>query len=200
MSVMPVAEIINEIDAYLSRLRQARELLLDRMTEGPQKRVRRRKRKVLVTQVAPVFSSRRRNVEDKPQSNHPVAHLNKVRKQVDPSAQVPMAVAYDASHSEQPAIPEPELMILQSVPITRLPARRRISPVRSVRDRTATPAIALAGPVDTKIVVVSAEQVRRQREQAAHPVVLRPRRPASGLTGRSAFEALFKDESDPFKT
>jgi hypothetical protein len=46
MTVMPTTEIINEIDAYLSRLRQARELLLDQRTEAAPKRVPRRKRKV----------------------------------------------------------------------------------------------------------------------------------------------------------
>jgi hypothetical protein len=207
---MPIAEIINEIDAYLSRLRQARELLLDRITEAPQKRVHRRKRKIIIRQVAPVFSSRRRTEENKLRSNHPVAHLRKVRKQVDTNAQVPRAVAYDASHSEQPAIAEPERMIQQSVPITRLPARRRSGPIRPVRHRTATPAlgtkpgaikpaIALAGPIDTKIVVVPAEQVQRQREQAAHSAVLPARSPSSGLSGRRAFEALFRDETDPSK-
>ena len=208
---MPIAEIIKEIDAYLSRLRQVRELLLDGRTEAPQKRVLRRNRKVIVRQANPAISSKRRTDKNKSRSNHPVVHLKKVRKQVDTSAQVPRAVAYDASHSEQPAIAEPELMIQQSVPITRLPARRRISPIRSVRHQTATPAlgkkpdaikpaIALASPMNYRIVVVPAEQIQRQREQATHPAVLQPRRPASGLTGRSAFEALFKDESDPFKT
>jgi hypothetical protein len=54
------------------------------------------------------------------------------------------------------------------------------------------PAIALASPAGAKIVVVPAEQVRRERDQAAQPEVRRPRVPASGRTGRLAFEALFK--------
>ena len=56
----------------------------------------------------------------------------------------------------------------------------------------AKPAIALAGPRGAKIVVVPAEQVRREREQAAQPKVQRPRVLGAGLTGRLAFEALFK--------
>jgi hypothetical protein len=43
---MAILEIIDEIDAYLSRLRQARELLLDGRTKTLQKRVHRRKKKV----------------------------------------------------------------------------------------------------------------------------------------------------------
>jgi hypothetical protein len=54
------------------------------------------------------------------------------------------------------------------------------------------PAIALAGPAGARIVVVPAEQVRREREQAAQPKVQRPRVLGTGLTGRLAFEALFK--------
>jgi hypothetical protein len=50
----------------------------------------------------------------------------------------------------------------------------------------------LARLAGDKIVVVPAEQVRREREQAAQPEVRRVRVPASGLTGRLAFEALFK--------
>jgi hypothetical protein len=53
--------------------------------------------------------------------------------------------------------------------------------------------------MSSKVVVVSAEQVQREREQAAHPTIRRPRTPSSGLSGRLAFEALFKDETDPSK-
>jgi len=56
----------------------------------------------------------------------------------------------------------------------------------------AKPAIALAGPAGARIVVVSAEQVRREREKAAQAKVERPRVLGTGLTGRLAFEALFK--------
>ncbi len=207
---MPIAEIITEIDAYLARLRQARELLLDRRTEAPQKTVPRRKRKVIVRQAAPAFSSKGRAYENKSRSNHPVAHLNKVAKRIDTSAQVLSAVADKASDSEKPAIIEPERTVQQSALIRRLPAKEPSTSIRSVRHRTAKPAlstmrdkinppIALAGPMSSKVVVVSAEQVQREREQAAHPAIRRPRTPSSGLSGRLAFEALFKDETDPSK-
>jgi hypothetical protein len=35
--------------------------------------------------------------------------------------------------------------------------------------------------------------MRREREQAAHSEVRRPRKVTSGLSGRRAFEALFPD-------
>ena len=61
------------------------------------------------------------------------------------------------------------------------------------------PAIALAGRVHSKIVVVSAEQVQRERERAAQPAVQYTRVPGNSLTGRAAFEALFKDGSNTSK-
>jgi hypothetical protein len=67
----------------------------------------------------------------------------------------------------------------------------RISP------EPAKPAIALAGPTNARIVVVSADQVQRERAQAAQPVERRPRKAASGLSGKLAFEALFTDPIDP---
>jgi hypothetical protein len=62
------------------------------------------------------------------------------------------------------------------------------------------PAIALAGLVHSKIVVVSAEQAQREWERAAQSEVRRPRVPATGLTGKRAFEALFNDGNDTSKT
>jgi hypothetical protein len=210
MTAMPRSEIINEIDAYLLRLRQARELLLDRMTEGPHKRVPRRKRKVIVRQAAPAFSSRRRADENKPQSNHAVAHLKKAAKHVDAGAEVPSVESPKASDSENQGMITPVRTIQQSVLTRTLPAIEPSTSIRPVRHRTAKPGlntkrddikppIALAGSVSSRVVVVSAEQVQREREQAAHPANRRPRTPSSGLSGRLAFEALFKDETDPSK-
>ena len=200
---MPSHDIIDEIDAYLSRLRQARELLLDRKTEASQKRPPRRKRRITPRQTDQASSRRHRAGKNKARSNHPVAHLKKSTERVDVSAKVPSPVAQQVGHSEHPAITEPERTIPRGVVIKRLPSKGSRTPVRSVRHRTpksnpgATPdapkpAIALAGPRDAKIVVVPPEQVRRERERATHPEVRRPRVPASGLTGRLAFEALFK--------
>jgi hypothetical protein len=53
--------------------------------------------------------------------------------------------------------------------------------------------------MNNKIVVVPAEQLQEERARAARPQVRLLRRPAGGLGGRLAFEALFKDETDPSK-
>ncbi len=202
MAVMRTTEIINEIDAYLSRLRQARELLLHQKTETPKTRAPRRKRKV-TSRRAPQASSRIRRAEkNKPPSNPPVVHLSKRTERVDIVAQVPSPVPDHPSGLALPAIGQPEHPISQNVIVKKLPPIGPRPLVRSVRYRTpkptpepkpdaAKPAIALAGPQGAKIVVVPAEQVRREREKAAQPEVRRPRVP-SGLTGRLAFEALFK--------
>jgi hypothetical protein len=132
-----------------------------------------------------------------------VAHLKNGAERIEISVRVPNSATHDASHLEQPAIAQPERVIPQSVVVKRLFSKAPSTSIRSVRHRTsksnastkpnaAKPAIALAGSAGAKIVVVPAEQVRREREQAAHPEVRRPRVPASGLTGRLAFEALFK--------
>ncbi|UWZ85154.1 hypothetical protein [Occallatibacter riparius] len=58
------------------------------------------------------------------------------------------------------------------------------------------PAIALAGPVKSAVVVVSAAQVQQERERAARPTVLPTRIPRLGESGRVAFDALFKSHID----
>jgi hypothetical protein len=120
-------------------------------------------------------------------------------------AQVPSVVANHASYPEQAAAAKPEPIKQMSVPATRLPARRRLSPVRSSRQQAVNSvrgnkpdanksAIAIAGHMNTKVVVISVEQLRREREQASHSAIQRPRLPAAALSGRLAFAALFKDE------
>jgi hypothetical protein len=202
MTVMPITEIINEIDAYLSRLRQARELLLDRKTEAPQKGAPRPK-SVAPRQADPIFSQGRRADKNKSRSNHPMAHLKKETERVEASAAVASDITPNASDSERPPIAQPERALPQSVAVRRLPSKGPNTSIRSVRYRNPKsnagskpdaekPAIALAGPAGAKIVVVPAEQLRRERERASQAAVPQPRKSWSGLTGRLAFEALFK--------
>jgi hypothetical protein len=199
---MPVEEILNEIDAYLSRLRDARKLLLDRGTGAPQKRVSRRKGKARVRQADPVSSSKSRADENKTVPKHSVTRLKKGTKRVDTDAQISSAATDHALDSEQPVIAQPERTMPQTIVVKKLPSKGPRSSIRSMGHRTpkpaalkpdgAKPAIALAGPMSTKIVVVPAEQVRQEREREAQPKVRRPHARASGLTGRLAFEALFE--------
>src|SRR5579863_9714239 len=135
MSVMPIPEIMDEIDAYLSRLRQARELLSDRSTEAPQKRLPRRKKNVTPRRADPASSRGLRADKNKSRSNHPVAHLTRETDSVEISAQVPSSVTHHASHSEQPAIAQPVRAIPQSVAVKKLPSKGPSTSIRSVRHR-----------------------------------------------------------------
>lgn len=206
---MPIAEIIHEIDAYLSRLCQARELLSGRITNVLHER-RPRRKKPLVSRADPSSSTTQRAGKNKTPSNRPVVHRKGKKRLGDASGQIPKAVSPQTTNMEQSAKTEPERIVPQTIAITRLPASRRARSFRSYGHRTAKrpsrtvpepaqPAIALAGQTNTRIVVVSADQIRRERAQAAPPVVRRPRIATSGLTGRLAFEALFADSTDPSK-
>jgi hypothetical protein len=207
---MPITEIIHEIDAYLSRLRQARELLSGRMTRVPKEKHAVRKKKAPVKHVKPASSTPRRVGGNKTRSNRPVAHRKQQQKLGSPATEVSGAVSLQTVNKEQLAKVEPERILPQDVVITRLPADRQSRSFRPVGRRTAKqaprtnpgrvqPAIALGGSTNARIVVVSADQVQRERVQAAQPVVRRQRIAPSGLSGRLAFEALFADSTDPSK-
>jgi hypothetical protein len=205
---MTIAEIIHAIDAYLSRLRQARELLSGRMTRVPQGKLPRRKKKASVKRADPATFTPRRVRPNKTQSNHTVQHRKEQKSQGGPATLVSGAVSVQTVIPEQLAKVEPERIIPQDVVITRLPASRRNRSFRPVSHRAekrasrtnsgpVQPAIALAGRTNPRIVVVSPDQVRREWAQAVQPVLQRPRIVSSGLSGRRAFEALFADSTDP---
>jgi hypothetical protein len=67
----------------------------------------------------------------------------------------------------------------------------RVTGEKPVKRDSLKPTTPLCHPVRSDVVVISAEQVRLERERSIKPVVLRPRSTASGATGRSAFEAQF---------
>ena len=192
---MPIAEIIDEIDAYLSILHQAREILSGGTTETPQKRALRNKRKSLLERTREAILSRRRVEEKDSRSNHAVPPLSAATNRAGTRIQPFNHVTQDAPRPEQETPVAPGHAIPQSIEIKRIPARHRTGSIRSLRQKAAKPgsdrkpdaikpAIALAGPTKTKIIVVSAEQLQRQREQAAQSAVLGPRLPASGLRCR----------------
>jgi hypothetical protein len=204
---MHIAEIIHEIDAYLSRLRQARELLSGRTTKVPQGKLPLLKKKPSVKRADPASSAPRWVGRNKTRSNRPVEHQKEQKRLSGPVSQVSDAILLQTANTEQLARVEPERIIPQDVVITRLPASRRNRSFRPVgrpaqrASRTnpgpVQPAIALAGYTNPRIVVVSADQVRRERAQAVQPVLQSLRTVSSGLSGRRAFEALFADSTDP---
>lgn len=204
-------EIIKQIDAYLSSLRLARDLLSKSLAgprgKGVVKKMKKAKRTgPVVSTKSRVRTTSRVKVLPAPRTGAntrvaPVASIpNSPAPQVEALAPLPTAT---------PTI-VPESLPLPNVERGRLAYRRprsgiRPSHTRNLRasERTSRvslestkPAIALAGPVNSKIVVVSAEQARRDRERAASPEIQPRSIRGSGLTGRLAFESLFRDTSD----
>lgn len=216
---MPVTEILKKIDAYLLTLRQARELLLAPATEARRrssplpKRLRSieatatatpsrsRAKKAKIAQTAPVRKAPNKRVRANSVSRatNSVTHAEPVQNkpQIEPPKPAPKETLPppQVAKAEVPA-PDPR----RAVRVIR-PARRRAPrPALHTKVEVEKPAIALAGSMNSKIVVVSAEEARRERDRStAQPEVRRPRLPSSGLSGRLAFEALFNDVKDSAK-
>jgi hypothetical protein len=204
--IVPLAEIINEIDAYLLRLRQARDLLAASTTT--EQRSRARSRQTTISTRKHVRATR--NVQPLSEKKLPAGIATRKAK--------PGAENLQGSHNRvsgtaesvegnEPALsaPEPALHQVEGIPslqkkITRAtPHRRR--PVRQEKapaklETSPKPATASSRPLPTGWIVVSAEEAKRQREPEAHLAQLRFATPSRGLTGRRAFEALFGDTSE----
>lgn len=218
MILMEIEEILSEIDAYVVRLRQARELLLASAPEAPARRVPVRKQKGAAKRTG-AFSSKLRSHKSKSRTDRQSSHRKPVKnaagalKERRSAAHTDPGVRELPSASTQPVqketvreevLPQAQASVNQAQPSIQVVRRVRTRPVGIKAPRrvpstispAAKPAIALAGPPSSRVVVVSAEQVKRERDQAARPEVRRPRVSLSGATGKSAFEALFKDQTE----
>lgn len=201
MEWMSIAEIVSEIDSYLSLLRMARDLLSAPVTEARPKRSRRRYKGVeLSGKDSPSHSkTRTRKLKSRPTRRELEPNAN--RRGLKPVVRLSRAVhPKTAADEEVPASAAAEIAP-QAAGEVLLPPPSSAAPVQHVRRRkeiirkepsVTEPAIALGGAPKDRVVVVPAEEVRRQREEAVRPPVLRQR--VSTYGGRTAFEALFKDE------
>lgn len=205
---MPITEIIKEIDAYLSVLRQARDLLSTPiLTVQPKVSPRENKKIKIASKLYPLGGEPVIH-KSKSKSGQPIAARGLAGAPVDSIAKAP--VAHDPPTPEQPPPPAvPPIPVLETkrdvlLPKRQPPATRRVrrsisKPVIRTKPDVPKPAIALAGSQGLKVVVVSADQLKQERERVV-PAEVRPqRRPSAGMTGRLAFEALFKDSTDPVK-
>jgi hypothetical protein len=207
---MAITSIVDEIDAYLLRLREARELLLSPMTEPRSKRTARPKGKSRIAAMVREVSGSRRVHANKSRAEDLAVLGKNAKKRVDATALPSTPSPQPTEDPDQPqivaAVPEPQRILKSPRPLP----KGRSSSIGSGHPGTAKPAIAkhvggskpaiaLAGIKDSKVVVVSAEQLRRERDRAAHSEVQPQRVPSAGLTGRLAFEALFRDSTDPSK-
>ena len=204
---MRLAEIINEIDVYLLRLQQARDLLAaSTMTE---QRSRARSRQTAISARKLVRATR--NVQPLPEKKLPAGIATRKAK---PAAENlygshnGVSVTVEAAERNEPALsaPEPPLHLVEAAlhlqkedtratPQRTRPVRQEKAPARL--ETSPKPATASSRPVPTGWIVISAEEAKRQREPDAHLAQLRSATPSRGLTGRRAFEALFGDASEP---
>jgi hypothetical protein len=203
---VPLAEIINEIDAYLLRLRQARHLLAaPAITE---QRSRGRSRQTAISARRRVRA--KRNVQQLPEQKLPAGITTRKPKPVAENlsgSQIRVSMTVEPAERNEPALsaPEPALHQVEGAPSlqkenTRATPQRR-GPVRQEKapanlETSPKPGTAFCRPVPTGWIVVSAEEAKRQREPEAHLAQLRSPTPSRGLTGRKAFEALFGDSSE----
>jgi hypothetical protein len=197
---MPIYRIVAEIDAYLFRLRQARELLAGSEKVARQRHASRKQAATRVTEAISAPSLVVRILQVKLRQKVEQQTMNAANKAVD------LVVVPDTIAAAQDVSFQPEAASLLS-PIDKDMGRSAgwtrteyAGRQQSSRQEQAKPTNTISGSAPSRVVVVSAEEVRKAREQAAHPIVKRPRVSAAGLTGRKAFEALFNDESNSSPT
>lgn len=194
-------DIISQIDAYLSRLHLARDILARSLPDPPAKR------KVKTS------TSKRTGPVASTEAQHPASLQSKfrrsprtgARKRVVSVLSIPSSPPQAENIPENSAVPGVNTERLPSLPdinIVRLPYRGprgfiRTSHTRGLKVSEPTHGTGpLVGSVNSKIVVVSPEQARKEHERIAQPEI-RPRAVyKSGVSGRVAFESLFKDTSD----
>jgi hypothetical protein len=204
--IVPLAEIIDEIDVYLLRLQQARDLLAaSTMTE---QRPPASSRQSAI--IARTLVQAKRNVQPLPEKKLSAGITTRKPK--------PGAENLQGSHNRvsgtaepvegnEPALSAPEPALHQvegarplqkkstrATPRRRRPARQEKAPAKL--ETSPKPATASNRPVPTGWIVVSAEEAKRQREPEPHLAQLRSASRSRGLTGRRAFEALFGDTSE----
>lgn len=205
---MALSEIIGKIDAYLLCLRNARDILSPPNAEGRRERAPRRKKMSTRDIAAPSSRPRIQRDGSKGSARQEALVRGRIdpvsrppRSAVSPTAKVPeqATIALTASAPQQAAgraVSSSSREKPQSIPVRARAARKTMTS----KPAKVIPAIALAGSNPARIVVVSAEEVRSSRERAAESKIVQHPVPASRLTGRGAFDALFRDDTDSSKT
>ena len=204
---MPIDDILTEIDSYLSELRQARDLLVPLIalrSKKPRRKTRNQKPTEKARKASPA-ELKKLALEEKERPSgrkSPTVRIDK-KPATQPSRSGAGTVAKEtvsrgaaeiegvnAAAVEQKSGPESQATKVRTIPAKTI-RRRTAIPARAKPENK--PATALSGAMHSRIVVVPAEQLRKEREQAAATEAPRPRVFPSGLTGKRAFEALFKD-------
>jgi hypothetical protein len=190
--------IIEQVDAYLALLHQAREILLNDGKRKSATNIARRKSGVWTNSKKAQTSSDRTagKIDGAPQRfAGRVSSKNRVVSTTPPKGPLPNVL-----HREPTATMSSDERNLAEETVKRVPAQRRTTfnrfastrTINSIKQDSLKPTTALSHPIRSNVVVISAEQLRLERERLLKPpAVVRPRSPGSGATGRLAFDALF---------
>ena len=201
---MAIADIVQEIDAYIARLRQARDLLAASLTGELRARESYTTKQIASEETAPTLSGKRRTADARSRSKAAGRKVEAAERPSDSGSEQLSPVAPQAVEEQQPLIvpTAPAPVPVETPERAKLALPRRRTSSRGVRAvskanrEPVKPTNALSSSMAPKIVAVSAAELQRERERAAQSVAVRPKVSWTGQTGRLAFEALFKNEPD----
>jgi hypothetical protein len=199
---MAIADIVLEIDAYIARLRQARDLLAASLTGELHARESYTTKQIAIEETAPTLSGKRRAADERSRLKGAERKVEAAGRPIDSGSELRSPVAPQAVEEQQPLIAPTAPAPVQIPERAKFASPRRRTSSRGVRavsraiPEPVKPTNALSSSMASKIVAVSAAEVQRERERAAQSVAVRPRVTWTGQTGRLAFEALFKNEPD----
>jgi hypothetical protein len=197
---MPVAEIIREIDVYLSRLRKARALLAG--SDQAAKRGGRMSKPAPVKAVKSAASGRnskrpvrRRSGTDRPTSGAAGPDKSPNSSVAVAAIQLQPAQPRILTNSELPARRRPQPSQKKAAASSGRQSTHRRKPVTKPEImKLATP---LGGPVPSGVVVASPAEAQRARDRAVKREVRSDLLGTAPRTGKAAFEALFGSGDDP---
>lgn len=211
---MATLDIISQIDAYLSRLHLARDILAKSILDPPAKRkvktsASKRTGPVVSTKTQHPASSSSQFRRSSPRTGAQERVVSVVHIPSSPTPKAgdgaPLADLVSIAVPGNPALAGGNTEQLPSLPninVVRIPYRgprgsTRTSHTRGLKVSEPTHGTrALVGSLNSKIVVVSPEQAKKEQERIAQPEIKPRAILKSGLTGRVAFESLFKDASN----
>lgn len=187
-------KILEQVDAYLELLYEAREILLsDRKGKLTTSVTNRKKTNSKKPKTKSRFGVQKLQGASKESGAGYTALETRAISTVQPQIPIPKV-----AHSELEPTMSSDESDSASETVKRVPAKRGAALMRDMSHQrpkrtnrgSLGPTTPLRHPIRSNIVVVSAEQVRLEREGSMKPVSMRPT--ASIATGRLAFEALFR--------
>src|ERR1700723_679302 len=203
---MAIADIVQEIDAYIARFRQAPDRPPASLTGELRARESNTTKQIASEETAPTLSGKRRTADARSRSKAAERKVEAAERPSDSGSEQLSPVAPQAVEDQQPLIaptaPAPAPVPVETPERAKLATPRRRTSSRGVRAvskanrEPVKPTNALSSSMASKIVAVSAAELQRERERAAQSVAVRPKVSWTGQTGRLAFEALFKNEPD----